>query len=268
VEAHRVIRARSGSGLGDSLYLRPVVDHLIRRGERVTALSDYPDVFLGSGATVEPFRRHHFDLVAHYVGGKTRPNTTIWQDVCIEARLSDVEFAFAWKVRNRERVDEIRTRAAGRPMIIVHGGREPMGRTDGFGREMLPERRGFVAALEALDGCFTVRVGKGAEIYSLPVDLDLSNQTGVADMLDLARKCDGVVAQCSFALPLAECFDKPFLGIWAARGLASSNPFIRTVTPQKMLSKPATSRHIADDWPEADIAAAVRAHMPVERIAA
>lgn len=62
-----MIRIRSGRGLGDSIYLRAIVGYLVARGDTVTALSDYPDIFAGSGAKVEPFTRAGANIrVAHY----------------------------------------------------------------------------------------------------------------------------------------------------------------------------------------------------------
>lgn len=257
-------RIRGGSGLGDSLYLRPICDQFAKLGP-VTALSDYPDVFIGSGIKVEPFRRHSFDVVAHYVGGKNQPATSIWDDVCESAGVK-TELRFNWVVRNEELVRDLRGWADGRPFILAHGGREPMGRKDKFGRELLPTREAFAATLAALSDCFIVGIGKDEPIYPLSVHKDLHGKTSVSDLLDLAASCDGIVGQCSFAIPLAEIFDKPFLGVWASSGLASREPFIRTITPQKMLTK-LSSRYVMDDWPQAQIIEMARAAILHEAVA-
>ncbi len=245
-------RIRGGSGLGDSLYIRPIVDYFIRAGERVTALSNYPAVFSGSGAVVEPFCRTNISVLAHYTQGKNNPATTQWQDICNSAGVATA-LRFDWDVANRALVDQLRDKAAGRPIIVAHGGRAPMGRTDGFGMELLPERAAFELALSSIPGCFLVGIGArdGAK-YPLPVELDLIGATSVSDLIDIAAMCDGMVAQCSFAVPLAECFDKPLLAMWAARGISSAQQYIKTITPSKILSKP-TSTHVMDDWPPEQI---------------
>lgn len=242
------VRMRGGSGLGDALYLRPIAEDLVRRGHAVTVCSNYGDVFRGSACDVEPFRRERVDLIAHYVGGKDNPCTTIWQDICTHARVP-ARLAFGWQLGDKALVRRVQEKAAGRPLVLVHTGREPMGRRDGFGIELLPRAEAFAAVLGALGDCFTVRVGRGNELYPAATSLDLWNATTVAQLLDLAWVCDGIVSMCGFPIPMAESFDKPALFVWAARGLASANPFIRTVTPAKMLSKP-TSRFVIDDWPE------------------
>lgn len=243
-----MIRIRSGRGLGDSLYLRPITDYLTRLGERVIALSDFPDVFIGSGADVQPFTRQGGILVAHYTSGMSKPDTTQWQDVLRSARMPPgLPLRFDWQVRNHALVDALHVRAAGRPLVLVHGGKEPMNRTDGFGMELVPERAGFVTALDALRDCFLVRVGKGTRLYELPADADLNGDTTVADLLDVASMCAGIVAQCSFAVPLAECFDKPLLAIWSARGLVARESYVRQITPRKVLCG-ALDSFAMDDW--------------------
>lgn len=241
---------RAGSGLGDSLYLRAIVEYLVRKDRGpVIALSDYPEVFIGSGASVEAFRRHKpLDMVAHYVTRKGLLATSQFADMCIHAGIPPyyVPLEFTWEVRNRPLVDNLRTKARGRPIVLVHGGRAPMARTDGFGAELLPRREAFEAVLEDLRDCYLVRVGKGAALYRLPVDVDLSDSTSVSDIMDLGASCDGAVSQCCFMIPLAEGFGKPLLTLWASAGLNSSTLYVRQIVPEKILSKP-TSRHLVDD---------------------
>lgn len=250
--ASDVVRVRGGRGLGDALYLRPIAEHFIAAGHPVAVLSGYPDVFIGSGATVEPFSRNAGNVIAHYVSGKTREGTTQWQDVCRSARVRDVPLRFVWTLRSPSMVARLKRDAAGRPIVLVHGGREPMDRKDGFGMELLPAKAAFDAALEELRDCYTVQIGKAAQIYPLSCNVDLNGATSVADLLDLASICDGIVAQCSFAIPLAEALGKPLLAVWSARAARSPTPFIRQTTPQKVLSSP-QDRFVMDSWPAAAI---------------
>lgn len=249
-------RVRGGRGLGDALYCRPIAERLMRDGKRVAVLSDYADVFIGSGVVVQPFSRDG-NVIAHYVNGKANPDTTQWQDVCRSAGVT-TPLRFAWTVRNPDLIADLKRKAEGRPLILVHGGREPMARNDGFGLELVPERKAFDAALDGLRDCYTVQVGKAAQIYPLSADVDLNGSTSVSDLLDLAHECDGIVAQCSFAIPLAEVFDKPLLAVWAFRHAKSSTQFIRQTTPQKVLSG-ARDSFVMDHWPDAMIKEEARA---------
>jgi hypothetical protein len=240
-----VIRLRGGRGLGDAIYVRPIAEALAARGDEITVLTDYPDVFMGAGVTPRPFERVRVDVTAHYVGFKDRLGTTMWQDICETAKVA-AALRISWPARQSDLVRTLRLAARGRPLVLVHGGRMPMGRNDGFGAEMLPRAEAFNAVLHALRDCYLVQIGKAPQVYALRADVSLNGSTGIADLMDLGQACDGVVAQCSFAVPLAEVFSKPLLAVWARAGLSSRERFIRTVTPQKVLSMP-TDRYVMDD---------------------
>lgn len=217
----------------------------------MTVLSFFPDVFIGSGAQVHPFDKSlidpRVDLIAHYAPYRQDQTSTQYADMLRGAKLPNIPLRFDWTIRSRGLVDELRDLAAGDPIVLVHGGRPPFGRTDGVGREILPRREAFETVLGMFADCFTVRVGKGEQTYPLPADVDLCNRTSVADLIDIASICDAIVTQCGFPIPLGECFDKPVLAIWSARGLNSAQPIIPMVTPRKILSKP-TSRFVMDNW--------------------
>lgn len=253
------IKVRGGRGLGDAIYVRPIAEHFVGLGKLVTVLSDYPDVFKDSGAVVQKFSRlNGFGIVvAHYAQSKAKAGTTQWQDVCASAGVT-VPLRFGWKVQNEALVSVLRTKAAGRPMILVHGGRAPMDRRDGFGAELLPVAGAFGRVLSKLQDCYRVQIGRANQLYPLECDLNLNGATSVSDLLDIASVCDGVVAQCSFAIPLAEVFDKPLLAIWSARAAQSKTPFIRHTTPVKVLSSPRDT-FMFDDWPMEQVRASIRA---------
>lgn len=259
------MRLRGGSGLGDSVYLRPIVDHLVKT-QPVTVMSNFPDVFIGSGAKVESFNRSNIDILAHYSEERGRQDSTQYADMLRRAKLSAIPLSFDWKVRNPALTERIRFLAGGKPIIVLHGGRPPFGRSDGLGKEILPSRQAFLAAISVLDDCFTVRIGKGPKNYDLPASLDLYDQTSVSDLLDLVKMSDGVVTQCGYPIPMAECFDKPLLAVWAAKGLEVLNPTIASVTPRKILSKH-TSEFVMDSWPLERIAGTTQAAL-FEKIAA
>lgn len=256
-QAH--LTMRGPSGLGDAIYLRVVAEHIAEQGVDLEVLNNYPDVFCGAAVTVKPFvRGMKVDIVSHYVYGKNNPGTNQFQDMCIAAKLpATIPLRFDWKVMNRRLVDDLRTRAAGRKIIVVHGGRTPMARTDGFGAELLPLKAAFDLVLGELRDCFLVRVGKHA-LYPLAAELDLQDRTTVTDLIDIGQACDGWVAQCSFAVPLAEAFDKPLLAVWAAAGLRAKHGYVKSITPQKILSK-SSSTYVFDDWQADKIKGVARA---------
>lgn len=265
-----MIRLRGGSGLGDALYLRPIVEHLDRQGKPVTVCSDYPDVFTGTNATTAAFSRQNINMLAHYAtaSGKNSRNTNQWQDICNSAKVA-CDLRFTWETVNQKWVDQVRRRADGRPVVLVIGGREPMARNDGYGRVLLPLKRAFDVALEEMQDCFTIRIGQPPTLYELDCRWDLTDRTSVPDLIDLAKECDAVVGQCSFAVPLAEGFDKPLLAVWAAAGMLCNVAYLKTITPQKILSKP-SSKWVVDTDTELsirDVARSFRKDLAVKEAA-
>jgi hypothetical protein len=247
---------RGGSGLGDSLYVRPIAEHLSKQ-DQVRVLSDYPDVFYGAGERVEvrPFKRDKTDVVAHYTWGKYNEHTTQWQDVCTSARVPQLPLRINWSVRNPSLVKQMRIRAGDRQIVVVHGGRVPMGRKDGFGRELLPSKGAFDYVMGLLDGNrhYIVRVGKeDQQVYPVRADVVMNGAHSVADMFDVASISCGFITQCSFMVPLAEAFDKPLFAVWASKGLESNTKFISAITPRKILSSP-LAKYAVDNWPQEKI---------------
>lgn len=246
--------------MGDSFYTRVVTDYLISIGHEVCAYTFHADLFRNVPCKVERFGKLSTDVIAHYVQGKNNPLTTQWQDVCDAAGIPRIPFCFTWNIINHALVAHVREQARGRPMVLIHGGRAPMNRTDNFGIELLPEKRAFDQVQEAIyrDVLF-VRIGEGKQKYAMDrVEVDLWGKTSVSDLLDIGVMCDAIIGPCSFVVPLAEAFDKPLLAIWAAAGMYHArHPYIKSITPQKVLSKP-TSTFIVDDWTPEQIAAKAR----------
>lgn len=248
---------RGGAGLGDAIYIRAIAEHFVRKGQKVVVATPYPTVFEGAGVETIPFTRHEIDVLAHYSEDRHRQETTQFLDMCLRAKVKEeVPLRFDWKPKNENLLAQVKEQAAGRKVLLVHGGREPFGRTDGLGLDLIPKADAFACALAELRDCLTIGIGDGKrQFYTPEVELDLIGKTSVTDVLDMGKICDGVVAQVSFCAPMAECFDKPFLGVWASKGLhgpVTRSPLLKTVTPRKILTK-ATSRHVVDNQPEEEI---------------
>lgn len=241
---------RCGRGLGDSIYLQSVVRHLVRtRKMRLRVMSDWPDVFLPLGDAVEvaPFSRQGVSITAHYSMRKSQKGTTQFEDCCRAAGIVEpVEMKLDWPAPSGRLVDEVR--APGKPIVCVQMARNPMGRTDGFGRELLPDCNAIQRVIDALRAVATiVQIGAGTPLFRFSgVDVDLGNRTTVRELIDVAAIADGFLGYCSFLLPLAESLDKPALLVWSSKGLKSGNPWVAQVTPGKLLHK-RTSTWIRDD---------------------
>jgi hypothetical protein len=266
------VALRAGFGLGDSLYLQSIARHLCESGQRVEVCSAWPDVFrpltLAGRILLSPFRRERIDRVAHYTSRKQVAGTSQFEDSCIAAGISGpVDLRLDWTLVNPAAVAPLRRTAL--PVVLVQLPRAPMGRTDGFGAELLPDCRVIQRTIDMLEGkAFRVQIGSGAPLYHFTgIDLDLANKTSVCDLIDIASVAGGFLGYCSFIVPLAESLGKPALLVWSRRGLNSQAPrgeFIRSITPEKVLHR-ATSRAAMDDCSRAELARA--AHDLLDAIA-
>lgn len=254
-------RIRSGMGLGDSLYLQSVVRHFVERDQqRLQVCSNWPDVFrpLGERVVVTPFTRFGIDILAHYSLRK-RYASTQFVDCCIQAGITEpVDLRIDWVQTNSKLVE--RLRGCRRPIVCVQLPRAPMGRTDGFGMELLPDCHTIQTAIDALrDRAVIVQIGAGKPLYRFTgIDIDLANETTVAELLDVASMASAFLGYVSFLVPLAESLNKPALLVWSKRGAKARHEFIRQITPQKVLHK-ASSRYVMDDAPAPQIIEAAHA---------
>lgn len=242
---------RGGSGLGDAIYLNAVARHLVVQGHKVEVCSNWPEVFRFTDVQVSPFRRERINRLAHYSARKGRVGTTQFQDCCDSAQVKNVELKLDW-VSGEVNLPK--------PYICVQLPRAPMGRSDGFGKEILPDCRRIQQAIDAIKGRATVvQIGSGKPLFSFErVDIDLSNKTSVSQMIDVASQAIAFIGYPSFLVPLAEALDKRALLVWSRKGLVSGTQYVRQITPQKVIHKP-SCRWVIDNCNEAQIVEEVNA---------
>ena len=240
-----MISIRGGAGLGDSIYLCAIAAHLVREGHKVEACSNWLEVFKHTAVEVSPFRRERINRLAHYSARKGRVGSTQFQDCCASALVKDVALTLPWVAAPV---------TIPRPYVCVQLPRSPMGRRDGFGKELLPDCRKIQQAIDMLRGRATVvQIGAGQPLFKFTgIDIDLANKTSVAGMIDVASQAEAFIGYPSFIVPLAEALDKRALLVWSRKGLASGTLYVRQITPQKVIHK-ASSRWVIDNCNEATL---------------
>lgn len=252
------LKIRSGFGIGDNIYLQSIARHLLDKGMKLHICTTYPDVFapIAGRVTFQPFTKVKVDIVAHYGGRKRMPETDQFEDMCISAGIREkVDLRLDWKVRNSGLVETIKRKANGRKVVFVQHPRTPMGRRDGFGKELSPDYRVMDQVIDLIkDRMLVVKFGQGQPLYNLQkTEMDLVNKTTISDMIDAATACDYFFGQCSFIIPLAESLKKPCMILWSSKGLRAPHEYVRLVTPEKILHED-TSKWMYDDWPHERIA--------------
>ena len=237
---------RGGAGLGDALYTQAVARHLVLKGERLRVHTYWPDVFRYLPVETAPFTRAGIDILAHYSLRKGVVGTDQFQDVCITAGIREpVELRLDWTATSdlpKRMLDH------GKPIVCVQLPRAPMGRTDGFGKELLPDCRVIQRLIDGLQGrALVVQIGSGTPLFQFKgIDVDLANKTTVCELIDLATVTHGFLGYVSFIVPLAESLDKKALLVWSRKGTKAGHEYVRRITPQKILHKP-SSRYVFDD---------------------
>jgi len=262
-----VISIRSGKGIGDNLYLQSIARHLVDKGERLEVCTDWPDIFrpIAKEIAISPFRRINVARVAHYTTRKKVMETDQFQDCCLTAGVREaVDLRLDWKPSNGNLLDLLLS--PGKPVVVVQMPREPFGRSDGYGMELLPDCSTIQRVIDAIGSdALIVQVGSGKALYGFRgIEVDLAGKTSVSDLLDVASVASGFVGYCSFLVPLAESFSAPALLVWSRRGLNSRDEYIRTITPKKILHR-ASSRAVFDDCSDHEIAEAAYAFLDAIR---
>lgn len=229
---------RGGKGLGDALYVQAVARHITQR-ERLRVATSWPDVFrpLGDKVEIIPFTRTGIDYLAHYSLRKGFVSDQ-FTDCCVQAGVREpIHLRLDWTIGDRALIE--RLRSYGKPIVLVQLPRAPMGRTDGFGQELLPDCRAIQRAIDTMRGrVLLVQVGSGAPQYRFKgIDIDLAQETTVSQLIDLAAACDGVLGYVSFLLPLAESLEKRAMMVWSRRGLKSATTYVRQITPAKVVHR-------------------------------
>jgi hypothetical protein len=231
---------RGGMGLGDALYVQAIARYLTRDGERLRVHSAWPDVFrpLGERVEVAPFTRQGINVLAHYSARKGNQGTSQFRDCCLTAGVNEeIELRLDWGCADTPTTRHILS--FGRPVVLVQLPRSPMGRTDGFGKELLPNQAAIQRAIDRIKGrALLVQVGSGDPLYRLGgIDIDLTGRTTVSELIDLASVCDGMLGYVSFILPLAESLGKKGLLVWSRAGRKAGHVYVRQITPEKVVHR-------------------------------
>jgi len=254
-----VISIRGGSGLGDAIYVQSVARYLVEQGRRLEVCTSWPDAFrpIKDHVTFAPFRRQNITHLAHYADRRGAVGTTQFEDCCIRAGVpKDIDLRLDWRPLNGGLVQQLL--GIRRPIVVVQMPRAPFGRSDGQYTEFAPRWGRVQQAIDLIGRrAFKIMVGSGApDVKYFGIDLDLSNQTTVSDLIDVGFMARGFIGQCSFIIPLGESFRKPVQLIWSRAGLRSRHEVIRQMTPVKILHR-SSSHAVIDDCSDSELRQAV-----------
>lgn len=247
-----MLELNASKGLGDALYLRAAVLHLLDRGEEVTVYTTWPDAFSDLSVTiksrqqlldkpVEGLRSMHKSL------RQTLSGMDHFQACCLRAEIKEpVELEMRWTVKRPELVEDIKRKAAGKQILLYQSRRV---QNNEYQRLMAPRRAAFNRYVEKATGYYRIKLGKSSSIEcdtSAPCELDLFDKASIHDAFDIATAADMFFGQDCFLTILAQALNKPFACMFA-RAALESETWISNYTPERMIHKKHLCTVLYDD---------------------
>lgn len=250
------IELRAPRGLGDAIYLRAVVLHLLARGEKVAVHSNWPGAFGDLPVEVVPYGEAALQPQVRPVAASMKrlnpDGISNFTAACRRAGINEpVDFRLGWQTRDTDLVRNVKAAARGRPIMLYQSPK----RTISEEQELIrPNRLAFNAYLESKAGHYRIRLGHAPYVendrYS-PCELDLFNQIGVPDVLDLATLCQFAFGEPSVLPFLAEACNTRYAVMFSRRALTYTGPLgngrVRNITPERLFHKPHLAEAVYDE---------------------
>jgi hypothetical protein len=255
-----MICLRGASGLGDAVYMYPVLKHLIERGEKVEMLTKFPVIY-------DPLRKLGLIISERYAKLPDREcryspryevkGTTTYQDTLILAGV-DRNVPLEIDFEPAELPDSIKSVIENeeRHVCLVRAPALPMkGREEA--RILVPDIGIMDAIIAANKKRFLfVQVGdrNGYEKKLKRIDLDLAGALTIPQLLTLTAAADVVLTQPSFMLPFAESVETKAFVVFSGMGMVVPRKFFHHITPGKIINKPWIVWHGIDTEPYKEVA--------------
>lgn len=244
-----------GGGLGDTVYMRAVVLHLLKRGEKLKVFTRYPDMFADLPLEVAPEQtKGKQDADVRVVGYSAKerqpPGVDIFQRTCRNTGIAErVELRIDWKVRNTKLLDKIKRDANGR-RIFVYQPLKAVNDKKPWSPLTKPRREAFVKVLERHADFYRVKLGHPPSVpedKDMPCELDLWGRAFIFDTFDVLSIADLCFSQPSFINAAAEALDKNYICMFSRAALNSSYVRVSSTTPESLFHKKHLATAVYDD---------------------
>ncbi len=237
-----MIELVGSKGLGDALYLRAAVLHLLRRGEKVKVYTKWPDVYSDLPVSVGEHRLG-FDneTVRRFASSIYLSAAPLGVDeftfCCRKAGIEEtVEWRIDWKVRNKTLLDRIKRSAGDRKIFIYQSLKVPR---NGDQAALTPIRESYNSVITAHADFYRIRLGHPPFVMndtSAPCELDMFGKGFVLDTLDICTIGDLFFGQTCFVPQIAGALGKPSICMFSRRAL-NSDRWIKRETPEWCIHK-------------------------------
>jgi len=248
-----MITLRGAGGLGDAVYMYPVLKYYLEHGQRVEILTKYPEIYqplIKSGLVITDRYAKQADRECRYAPRYPIQTTTTYQDTLILAGIEkylplEMEFQcpHVFDFPTKKKVCVIRV-----PVL-------PM-KQRGDEACLIPPGKLFQKIIDAFKNtCYFVLAGnRNCYQYALRgVDMDLTGTLDIPGLMQLINQSDICLSQSCFFLPFAEALNKKTFVLFSSEGFESPVKFYRYITPEKIINKPEIVGHFANNEPESEL---------------
>lgn len=243
---------KSQSGLGDAVYVYPIVKHFSPKFDHIYLMNNYPEIF-ESIKNVSCHRHLKLNYIAIPEGdnvrkipvnirctagaGKYKQGTSQFEDILAFSGIGQkLDFKLDWSIHNPELINTIKLVAKGRPVCVVAAPYEPFGRDDGIGADMRINPKSIQRILDKFrKEILFITTGNRYCLHKLTAEHDLVDQTSVSDLIDIVSISDMTLGQVGHMLPISESLGKKNFLVFAEKSFNSKEKFIRAITPEKVV---------------------------------
>lgn len=230
------------SGLGDSIYIQPIVGELLKKYESVIVRTNFPEIFsVFPNVTTEPYTKcKPYDYDIRYIDYKPRQSTTQYQDMCLQAELYTPYRLISPKLTDSTSTTRIVLNNLRKTGYIVYRiPSTPMCSKQSI--DLMPDITKYLEIIERIQEetqlpLVAVGLSKDALIDNYPYDFDLVDRTSISELFHLIENALHVITFPCNLVPLADGYPNVKLHlILSVVGLMSDNEFISTITYNKIV---------------------------------
>lgn len=241
-----MIKLDASKGLGDAIYLRAVVLHLLERGEAITVFTRWREVFDDLPVTIRPIDEvaDHNDIrhvaFSHRIP-RDDPEIDQFTMRCRIAGITGpVPLRLGWTVRNAGLLKRIKRDARGRKVFIY----QPRKLVKTSPMALLqPQRKAFNKIVADHKGWFRIKLGHPPFVEDDPdlaCELDLFGKGFIKDTFDVCTLGELFFGEPCFLTVMAEALDRKAICLFSRRASQSSG-WMSQITPNWQFNK----RHLA-----------------------
>lgn len=245
-----MISLRGAGGLGDAVYMYPVLKYYLEQGQHVEILTKYPEIYqslVKAGLIITDRYAKQPDRECRYASRYPIQTTTTYRDTLI---LSGIEKQVPFEMEfNCPRVFYFPTT---KKICVIRNIILPM-KQRGDELCLIPDGKCYQAIIDAYKNeyYFVLAGNKNSYRFELTgIDLDLTNSLDIPNLLQLISQSNICLSQSCFFLPFSEAINKKCFVVFSAKGFKSPLKFYRHITPAKTINKPEIIGYCVDDEPK------------------